>query len=250
MIRFENISKQFSNNQHQFYALHDISLRINEGDVFGIIGPSGAGKSTLLRMINALEKPETGSVYVLDCQVNNARGSELREVRTKIGYVSQDYGLVGNHNVLEAIAEPLAIVGVPKKTRLNVAYQMLSYVGLEDKAYAYPAQLSGGQKQRVAIARALVNAPKILLCDEFTSALDDKTTFEILNFLKDIHRDLKITIVLVSHEIRVVKYLCNRVAVLEKGDLTDVIRLSPIHKEDLEDVTLSYRQQLLKVGDH
>lgn len=221
MIEFSNVSKIFKTNKSQVTALDNINLNIEEGEIFGIIGCSGAGKSTLIRMINALELPTSGSVYVKGVEINRLGFSKLQQQRKKIGMIFQQFNLVNAKTVYQNVIIPLLISGMPKEKIDARAREVLRIVGLEDKADAYPDQLSGGQKQRVGIARALANDPDILLSDEATSALDPDTMEQILDLLKEINRTLKITIVLVTHQIRAVQKICNRVAVMQEGKIIE-----------------------------
>ncbi len=221
MIRVENISKTFRANNGQVEALKNISFSIGEADIFGIIGLSGAGKSTLVRCLNLLEKPTEGNVYVDGKNLMRLSEKELRKERQDIGMIFQHFNLLMQRNVLDNVCFPLEIAGVGRKEAKKRALELLETVGLGEKAKAYPAQLSGGQKQRVAIARVLANNPKILLCDEATSALDPQTTRSILNLLKEINQKYGITIVVITHEMAVVRTICSKVAVLSHGRLVE-----------------------------
>lgn len=215
MITMKNVKKSFGNIE----VLKDISLDINEGEIYGLIGHSGAGKSTLLRCINGLERYNEGSIVVMDKEVNSLNGKEIREFRKNLGMIFQGFNLLNRKNVFQNVALPLEVWGYDKafiKKRVN---ELLEIVGLLDKAKSKPSELSGGQKQRVAIARALALEPKILLCDEATSALDPKTTKDILSLLDDINKKLGITIVVVTHQMEVVKQICQKVALLQGGIL-------------------------------
>ncbi len=220
-IELRNISKNFEVKDRVVDALHDINLTINKGDIYGIIGMSGAGKSTLIRCINYLERPTSGQVIIEGKELGQLNEQELRKERQEISMIFQHFNLLQQKNVIDNIIFPLTIAGVKKQEARERAFELLSKVGLEDKANAYPSQLSGGQQQRVAIARALASNPKILLCDEATSALDPQTTASILSLLKQINKEYGITIVLITHQMSVVKAICNRVAVLEDGYLVD-----------------------------
>ena len=217
VIRLEHIEKVFTDGKEDFEALRDVSLEVNEGDIFGIIGLSGAGKSTLVRCLNLLERPTSGKVYVNDKDMMTLSEPEIRRCRQKIGMVFQHFNLLMQRTVLGNVCFPLEIRGIPRKERREKALELLEKVGLADKANAYPAQLSGGQKQRVAIARVLANEPEVILCDEATSALDPETTQTILKLLKNIRDTLGITIVVITHEMRVIQQVCTRVAVLDGG---------------------------------
>ncbi len=216
MIKLENITKTYNGNA-KVHALQGVTLTINDGEIFGIIGKSGAGKSTLVRCINMLERPTSGAVIIDDKNLTKMTDSQLRAERKNIGMIFQHFNLLSSRTVFDNIAFPLELVGASKEAIKKKVADLLDLVGLTDRQYNYPAQLSGGQKQRVGIARALASDPKILLCDEATSALDPQTTKSILALLKDINQRLHITIVIITHEMAVVKEICNRVAVIENG---------------------------------
>lgn len=216
MITFENITKTYGGKTH-VQALKGISLTIHDGEIFGIIGKSGAGKSTLVRCINMLEKPTTGKVIIDDKELTAMSDSQLRAERKNIGMIFQHFNLLSSRTVFDNIAFPLELSGASKEVIRSKVDSLLELVGLTDRQFNYPSQLSGGQKQRVGIARALASDPKILLCDEATSALDPQTTKSILELLKDINKRLGITIVIITHEMAVIKEICDRVAVIEGG---------------------------------
>lgn len=216
MITFENITKTYGGKMH-VQALKGISLTIHDGEIFGIIGKSGAGKSTLVRCINMLEKPTTGKVIIDDKELTAMSDSQLRAERKNIGMIFQHFNLLSSRTVFDNIAFPLELAGASKEVIRSKVDSLLELVGLTDRQFNYPSQLSGGQKQRVGIARALASDPKILLCDEATSALDPQTTKSILELLKDINKRLGITIVIITHEMAVIKEICDRVAVIEGG---------------------------------
>ncbi len=221
MIELQHIDKVYHTASGDLHALKDINLTINEGEIFGIIGLSGAGKSTLVRCINMLEKPTIGKVMV-DGQEMTALGEEqLRKARQNIGMIFQHFNLLSSRTVFGNIAFPLEIQGMDKAAIQKKVEPLLDLVGLKDRADHYPSQLSGGQKQRVGIARALASDPKVLLCDEATSALDPQTTESILNLLRDINKRLHITIVMITHQMNVVKEICDRVAVIENGEIIE-----------------------------
>ena len=221
VIRLEHIEKVFTDGKEDFEALRDVSLEVNEGDIFGIIGLSGAGKSTLVRCLNLLERPTSGKVYVNDKDMMTLSEPEIRRCRQKIGMVFQHFNLLMQRTVLGNVCFPLEIVGMSRKDAKKRAMEVLKLVGIADKANAYPSQLSGGQKQRVAIARVLANDPEIILCDEATSALDPMTTESILSLLQTINRTQNITIVVITHEMKVIQQICNRVAVLDEGRIQE-----------------------------
>ncbi|MDR2635717.1 MAG: methionine ABC transporter ATP-binding protein [Campylobacteraceae bacterium] len=217
MVNIEHVSVEFKGKDHAFKAVNDVSLRIKKGEIFGIVGTSGAGKSTLLRTINLLQKPTSGNIFIDSVNITNFTGSALRSVRHKIGMIFQHFNLIHTKTVYDNIAFPMAISGLKQEEIKNRVLELAKLVGLSDKIRFYPSQLSGGQKQRVGIARALANKPRILLCDEPTSALDLETTNSILDLLKDIHQKTKITTVFITHEMDVIKKICTRVAVMDKG---------------------------------
>lgn len=217
MIVLENVSKTFNSLSGSVEAVRDVSIRVEQGEIHGIIGFSGAGKSTLVRCINLLERPTSGKVFFDDVELTSLSPKELRKVRKKIGMIFQQFNLFASRTVFENIAYPLKLSGLTKTQIQERVHELLELVDLKDKETAYPAQLSGGQKQRVGIARALANEPKLLLCDEATSALDPTTTLSILNLLKKLNAKLGITIVIITHEMQVVKEVCQRVTVMEDG---------------------------------
>lgn len=217
MIQLTDIRKTYTVGNKQVEALKGVSLNVEKGEIFGVIGFSGAGKSTLLRTINLLEKPSSGSVVVNGQNMLALNEKELRQARKKIGIIFQHFNLLSSYNVFDNVAEILRMNKVPKDEIKRKVEDLLRLVGLADKANSYPSQLSGGQKQRVGIARALATDPEILLCDEATSALDPQTTESILELLLDINRKFNLTIVLITHEMQVIKKICDRVAIMENG---------------------------------
>ena len=221
MIRFEHVCKSFTNEGKEFMAVNDVSLEIEDGEIFGIIGFSGAGKSTLVRCINLLERPTSGKVYIDGEELTAMSMAELCRHRKKIGMIFQQFNLFASRTVYDNIAFPLKGSGLSGKEKDEKVRQLLKLVELEDKAAAYPSQLSGGQKQRVAIARALANDPEIILSDESTSALDPRTTRSILDLLKKVNREMGITIVVITHEMQVIKDICDRVAVMKDGRVVE-----------------------------
>ena len=221
MIEFKNIYKTFKTKNAEVHALQNISLTVDKSDIFGVIGFSGAGKSTLVRMVNALEVPTSGSVLVNGKDVAQLKGADLRSFRKNIGMIFQHFNLLESKTVFQNIAIPLQLEHWSKDKIQQRVKELLSFVELEDKADALPGQLSGGQKQRVGIARALALNPEILLCDEATSALDPRTTDSILELLKKINKDLNVTILMITHQMNVIQQICNKVAVLEKGQLVE-----------------------------
>ena len=222
MIVLENVSKIFKTEKNkQLNAVNNVSLKIEKGEIYGIIGFSGAGKSTLVRCINLLERPTSGKVYIDGEEITALKPRELRQKRKKIGMIFQQFNLFASRTVFKNVAYPLRYRGLSKDEIEKKVISLLELVDIKEKAYVYPSQLSGGQKQRVAIARALANDPQILLCDEATSALDPQTTSSILKLLKKLNENLGITIVVITHEMNVVKELCHRVAVMNKGNLIE-----------------------------
>lgn len=221
IISFENLSKRYEKKGQTFVALDNVTFKVNKGDVYGLIGFSGAGKSTLLRMVNALETPTEGKVFVKGVDLTSLKESKLREIRKDIGMIFQEFNLLETKTVFDNIAIPLVLRHENKQKIKARVEELLKFVGLEDKAKALPGELSGGQKQRVGIARALATEPEILLCDEATSALDPDTTESILNLLARVNKELNVTILFVTHTIRVVQKLCNKVAILEHGKLVE-----------------------------
>ncbi len=219
MIELKNISKTYPNG---VTALKDISITINDGEIFGIIGLSGAGKSTLIRCINYLEKPTSGDVIIDGQNLGELSKKELLKTRQNIGMIFQSFNLLSQRNVIKNICYPLEIAGVKKADALKRAEELLELVGLTDKAKAYPSQLSGGQKQRVAIARALAAKTRYLLCDEATSALDPDTTSSILELMRKINKTLGVTIVVITHEMKVIDKICDRVAVLDQSSVAEI----------------------------
>lgn len=221
IIRIQDVSKEFHTKDGTIEALKNISLDIDEGDIYGIIGMSGAGKSTLVRCINYIEIPTSGTVTVQGKELGQLSEKELRKQREQIGMIFQHFNLLMQKSVLDNVCFPLHIQGKSKAEAKKRALELLDIVGLKDRAKAFPSQLSGGQKQRVAIARALASDPKILLCDEATSALDPQTTSSILELLKDINRKFGITIVVITHQMSVVREICNQVAIMKDGQIVE-----------------------------
>lgn len=221
MITIKNLSKDFNTPNGRISVLKNINLNIEKGDIFGIIGFSGAGKSTLIRCLNRLEEPDAGSIIIGGRDITSLNKIELRYARKKIGMIFQQFNLLDSRTVFENVAFPLEISDYPRnkiKSRVN---EILDLVNLKDKVNAYPSQLSGGQKQRVGIARSLANEPDVLLSDEATSALDPQTTISILDLLEDINKKLNLTIVLITHELEAVRYICRNMAVIEDGEIVE-----------------------------
>lgn len=234
MIELEHIVKKFAGDIH---AVNDVSLTINDGDIYGIIGFSGAGKSTLVRCINLLERPDSGSVRIDGVEMTALKPRELYKARTKIGMIFQQFNLMPSRTVFQNVAYALKMPKDQKRTRVR---ELLALVDIPDKENAYPSELSGGQKQRVAIARALANDPTILLCDEATSALDPQTTGSILQLLKDLNRKLGLTIVVITHEMEVVKNICLKAAVMDAGKIIETGDVFTIFSQPQHPVTRNF----------
>ena len=228
LIELKHITKEFGTGDAKICALRDVSLTVEDGEIFGIIGLSGAGKSTLVRCINLLERPTSGAVIVDGRDLTKMDRKELLLVRRSIGMIFQSFNLLAQRSVLQNICFPMELAGVKKDAARKRALELLEIVELPDKANAYPVQLSGGQRQRVAIARALASDPKVLLCDEATSALDPKTTQSILQLLKELNRKLGVTVVIITHEMRVVEQICSRVAILDNGVIQETGTVSDV----------------------
>ncbi|MCT1577001.1 ATP-binding cassette domain-containing protein [Oceanobacillus kimchii] len=238
MIELTNITKTFSGKQGDIHALKDVSLSVGKGEIYGVIGYSGAGKSTLIRCVNLLEQPDQGSVKVNDVELTTLKAGKLRETRSHIGMIFQGFNLLKTATVYDNIAIPLKLTGLDKQAVKERVQKYLDIVGLAGKHDAYPSELSGGQKQRVAIARALSHEPEVLLSDEATSALDPDTTEAILDLLLRINKELGITILLITHEMNVIQRICDRVAVMENGEV--------IEEGNTKDIFISPQQRTTK----
>lgn len=245
MIQLRNVSKRFADDE----VIKSISLAIHKGEIFGIIGASGAGKSTLLRLMNLLEVPEAGEVLVDGRELTSINYKELRQARQSIGMIFQHFNLAANKTIYDNVLVSLELANYSRKDRRNRVIECLRFVGLDSFMDKYPAQLSGGQKQRVAIARAIANNPQVLLCDEPTSSLDPKTTGEILHVLEDVNKRLGVTIVIVSHEMEVIKSICNRVTVLEDGEIYDTVAIQPKGIQQINNTSKRLVEQLKKDGE-
>lgn len=221
MIELKNVSKIYESNGVRTEALNNINLKINKGDIFGVIGFSGAGKSTLIRIVNYLERPSSGKVLIEGNDLSTYPIKKLRQTRKNIGMIFQHFNLLNSKTIFQNIAIPLILAKENKKVIQERVMELLRFVGLEDKANNYPSELSGGQKQRIGIARALATNPSILLCDEATSALDPQTTDSILQLLKQINEKYNITIMIITHEMSIIQKICNRVAVMENGKIIE-----------------------------
>ena len=247
MISINGLRKQFNTKDRNITAVDNVDLEIKEGEIFGVIGYSGAGKSTFIRLINRLEEPTGGTIKVGDKEITSLKPNELRLARQEIGMIFQHFNLLWSRTVAENIAFPLEIAGVNKKEREERVQELIDLVGLTGRENAYPSQLSGGQKQRVGIARALANRPKLLLCDEATSALDPETTNSILDLLADINEKMGLTIILITHEMQVIRKICHRVAVMEEGKIVELGDVLDVFTHPKQPITKKFVQQV--VGD-
>ena len=239
MIELQNLSKNFVTADGPVDALKHVSLKINDGDIYGIIGMSGAGKSTLVRCINMLERPTEGTVLMDGVDLGTLNKKEIQQVRRRITMIFQSFNLLMQRTCLENIMLPLRLAHVPAAKAREKAMELLQTVDLPNKANSYPAQLSGGQQQRIAIARALATEPDVLLCDEATSALDPKTTHSILELIRDINRKMHITVIVITHQMSVVQEICNRVAILENGSVVEEGEVSEVFSNPRTDATRS-----------
>lgn len=239
MIELVNLTKTFTGtkNEQPFVALNNVNLKIEKGDIYGIIGLSGAGKSTLVRCINLLEKPDSGSILIDGDDITLKNKAELNLLRKKLSMIFQGFNLFEQRTALKNVCFPLELIKTPKAEAEKKALELLNRVGLADKANSYPSQLSGGQKQRVAIARALASSPEYLLCDEPTSALDPEATESILQILKQINREQGITVVIITHELSVITKICNKVAVIENGEICEHGKVSEVFNNPQTDAT-------------
>lgn len=244
MIELQGITKQYRTGSQTVHALSDIDLTVDKGEIFGVIGHSGAGKSTLLRSINLLEKPTSGRVIIDGTELTALGTKQLQERRRKIGMIFQHFNLLSSATVEENIAFPLKLVKTPKAEIDRKVGELLALTGLEEHRRKYPSQLSGGQKQRVGIARALANDPQVLLCDEATSALDPQTTNSILGLLLDINRRFGLTIVLITHEMHVIRSICDRVAVIQEGRLVEQGKVADVFLKPRHRVTKEFIEQV------
>ena len=248
MITLSHIEKTFEGPDGAVAALKDVSLSVSKGEIFGIIGLSGAGKSTLVRCINLLERPTKGSVVVDGLDMTSLSDVELREARKSIGMNFQHFNLLSSATVYDNVAFPLRLSGMDEDKIRSKVDPLLSLVSLGDKANQYPSQLSGGQKQRVGIARALASEPKVLLCDEATSALDPQTTKAILELIRDINQKLGLTVVIITHEMQVIKDICDKVAVIENGVITESGRVIDVFTDPQRPMTKEFISVLMGSG--
>lgn len=236
MIQIEHLSKTYD-GVSEHHALTDVSLTIEDGDIFGIIGESGAGKSTLVRCINLLERPTSGRIVIDGEDVTGYSGKQLLKLRSSIGMIFQNFSLFQQRTVLKNVTFPLELRRDKKEHREQRALELLELVGLSEKAKSYPSQLSGGQQQRVAIARALANNPRVMLCDEATSALDTRTTVSILGLLRDINRELGVTMIVITHSLAVAEKICNKIAVIDKGRIVETGETAAVFSNPQSEVT-------------
>ncbi|TEW52380.1 methionine ABC transporter ATP-binding protein MetN [Psychromonas algicola] len=248
MIEIKNVNKVFYQGDKEIHALSEINLKIEQGSIFGVIGSSGAGKSTLIRCVNLLERPTNGQVVVDGVDLTRLSEQELTQTRRKIGMIFQHFNLLSSRTVFNNVALPLELAGVDKQKIKQKVESLLKLVGLEDKRDVYPANLSGGQKQRVAIARALASDPKVLLCDEATSALDPATTISILELLRKINKELNLTILLITHEMAVVKGICEDVAIIGDGKLVENGKVGDIFAHPKTDLAREFIRSTLDLS--
>ncbi|MUK89988.1 ATP-binding cassette domain-containing protein [Ornithinibacillus sp. L9] len=249
MISIQGLRKVFKTKTNTITAVDRLDLDIQDGEIFGVIGYSGAGKSTFVRLLNRLEEPSEGSIKIDDKEITELNTNELRLARQEIGMIFQHFNLLWSRTIEDNIAFPLEIAGVPKAERDKRVEELIRLVGLAGRENAYPSQLSGGQKQRVGIARALANNPKVLLCDEATSALDPETTNSILDLLVDINQKLGLTIILITHEMHVIRKICNRVAVMENGKIVEQGDVLDVFLHPKETVTKKFVEQVMGNGE-
>lgn len=250
MIEIEKLNKVFTLENSKVTAVDSLTLKINEGDIFGVIGYSGAGKSTFVRLLNRLEEPTSGKVHIDDKEMTALKGKSLRLARQEIGMIFQHFNLLWSRTTEDNIAFPLEIAGMPKAQRKKRVQELIDLVGLTGKEKAYPSQLSGGQKQRVGIARSLANNPKVLLCDEATSALDPETTNSILDLLVEINKKLHLTVVIITHEMHVIQKICNRVAVMADGKVVEQGDVFEVFTNPQQNVTKKFVEQVVAEADN
>ncbi len=246
MIEFSHLNKTFVSRAGKVEALKDVSLTVENGDIYGVIGFSGAGKSTLIRMANLLERPDSGSIKVDGVELTGQTEAQLIPVRRKIGMVFQQFNLLESRTVAQNIEIPMKLAGIASEQRTARVKELLQFVELSDKANTYVSRLSGGQKQRVGIARALALSPSILLCDEATSALDPQTTESILALLKKINRELGVTILLITHQMQVVQRICNKVAVMENGRIVEQGTVLDVFGSPKQEITRSFVRAIIQ----
>lgn len=244
MITLKQVVKDYKTRSQKIRAVDHVDLQIEDGEIFGVVGYSGAGKSSLIRMFNGLELPTEGTVQIGENIISEIRGGKLRKARQKIGMIFQHFNLLWSRTVFENIAFPLEIAGIRGAERKQCVNELIRLVGLEGKERSYPSELSGGQKQRVGIARALANDPNVLLCDEATSALDPQTTDEVLDLLLDINKKLNLTIIVITHEMHVIRKICNRVAVMEEGKVVELGNVLDVFQHPQQQVTKRFVRQV------
>ena len=245
VITFDHVTKIYEGKQQQVTALDDVNLHIDKGEIYGVIGFSGAGKSSLIRCVNLLERPTSGKVVVDGKNLLHLSSKKLREAKRKIGMIFQHFNLLNSKNVYTNVAMPLLLANVPKEEVKKRVTELLAFVGLADKAKTYPDQLSGGQKQRVGIARALATKPKILLCDEATSALDPETTQSILKLLKKVNEEYHVTILMITHEMGVIREICDKVAVLDKGRVIETGSVFDVFSQPKTAITRNFVRSVM-----
>lgn len=250
MIDISNVTKIFKTKNQNITAVDNVGLHVKKGEIFGVIGYSGAGKSTLIRLLNGLEQPTEGTVTVTGDEISGMSLKDLRRKRQKVSMIFQHFNLLWSRTVAENISFPLEIAGVPKKERRARVAELIRLVGLEGRENNYPSELSGGQKQRVGIARALSNEPQVLLCDEATSALDPETTDEVLDLLVDITKKMSLTIVLITHEMHVIRKICDRAAVMENGKVVEVGPVIELFQNPQSGVTKRFVKDDISDDDH
>lgn len=250
MINISNVTKIFKTKTQDITAVDNVDLNVKEGEIFGVIGYSGAGKSTLIRLLNGLEQPTEGTVTVTNDEISHMTMKELRKKRQKVSMIFQHFNLLWSRTVAENISFPLEIAGMTKKERQMRVSELVRLVGLEGRENNYPSELSGGQKQRVGIARALSNEPHVLLCDEATSALDPETTDEVLDLLVDITKQMNLTIVLITHEMHVIRKICDRAAVMENGKVIEVGPVIDLFQNPKSNVTKRFVRDDISDDDH
>ena len=250
MIDIRQITKVFKTKKQNITAVDKVDLHIKEGEIFGIIGYSGAGKSTLIRLLNGLEESSAGEIVVSGDDISKMSKSELRQKRQKVSMIFQHFNLLWSRTVAENISFPMEIAGVPRKERQERVTELIRLVGLEGRENNYPSELSGGQKQRVGIARALSNKPEVLLCDEATSALDPETTDEVLDLLVNITKEMNLTIVLITHEMHVIRKICDRAAVMENGKVVEVAPVIELFQNPQSSVTRRFVKDDISDDDH
>ncbi|WP_172373083.1 methionine ABC transporter ATP-binding protein [Sporosarcina jiandibaonis] len=249
MIHLKDVNKVFGEGSSSIVAVDGVSFTIAEGEIFGVIGYSGAGKSTLIRLLNGLEMPTSGTITIGGLEISSTRGKKLREARQKVSMIFQHFNLLWSRTVKDNIAFPLEIANISKVERERKVAELIELVGLKGRENAYPSELSGGQKQRVGIARALANDPEVLLCDEATSALDPETTDSILNLLTDINERLGLTIVLITHEMQVIRKICHRVAVMEEGKVVEMGNVLEVFQSPQEPITKRFLSQVTEPAE-